>query len=195
MGKIGFLRYTVVSEGGGLGYFGVKIFCWFFGLLWPSYMHRGWGKCKLPSGKANKDSKSKPILTQNANFTLLFAILHEIPIAPKRPLSRWEMLSPNDFLGQNWIFEARKGCVFFEKSCPKLTILLQNDPFSHLTPGSWCTQGKRSTHYKWRTRFEWRTRKPASSHKPTPASHPLAPWSPWGGDHRSQVLCSWDIWT
>ena len=114
---------------------------------------------------------------------------------PKRPLSRWEMLSPNDFLGQNWIFEARKGCVFFEKSCPKLTILLQNDPFSHLTPGSWCTQGKRSTHYKWRTRFEWRTRKPASSHKPTPASHPLAPWSPWGGDHRSQVLCSWDIWT
>ena len=144
-------------------------------------MHRGWGKCKLPSGKANKDSKSKPILTQNANFTLLFAILHEIPIAPKRPLSRWEMLSPNDFLGQNWIFEARKGCVFFEKSCPKLTILLQNDPFSHLTPGSWCTQGKRSTHYKWRTRFEWRTRKPASSHKPTPASHPLAPWSPLRG--------------
>ena len=56
--------------GGGLGYFGVKIFCWFFGLLWPSYMHRGWGKCNLPSGKANKGSKSKPTLTPNANFTL-----------------------------------------------------------------------------------------------------------------------------
>ena len=176
------------SRRGGLGYFGVKIFCWFFGLLWPSYMHRGWGKCKLPSGKANKGSKSKPILTQNANFTLLFAILHEIPIAPKRPLSRWEMLSPNDFLGQNWIFEARKGCVFFENSCPKLTILLQNGPFSHLTRGSWCTQGKRSTHFKWRTRFEWRTRNPASSHNPPP----LRIRSP-----RSLffVLCSWVIWT
>ena len=143
-------------------------------------MHRGWGKCKLPSGKANKGSKSKPTLTPNANFTLLFAIQHEIPIPPKSPLSRWEMLSPSDFLGQNWLLKARMDAVFFEKSCPKVTILLQNGTFSHLTRGSWCTQGKRSTHYKWRTRFEWRTRKPASSHKPTPASHPLAPWSPWG---------------
>ena len=74
--------------GGGLGHFGVKFFYCFFGLLWPSYMHRGWGKCNLPSGKANKGSKSKPILTQNVNFTLLFAMQHEIPIAPKRPLSR-----------------------------------------------------------------------------------------------------------
>ena len=143
-------------------------------------MHRGWGKCNLPSGKANKGSKSKPILTQNANFTLLFAIQHEIPIPPKSPLSRWEMLSPSDFLGQNWLLKARMDAVFFEKSCPKVTILLQNGTFSHLTRGSWCTQDKRSTHFKWRTRFEWRTRKPASSHKPTPASHPLAPWSPWG---------------
>ena len=71
-----------------------------------------------------------PTLTQNADFTLLFAILHEIPNAPKRPLSRWEILSPNDFLGQNWIFEARKGCVFFEKSCPKVQFLTQKQILS-----------------------------------------------------------------
>ena len=93
-------------------------------------MHRGWGKCKLPSGKANKDSKSKPILTQNANFTLLFAIQHEIPIPPKSPLSRWEMLSPSDFLGQNWLLKARTDAVFFEKSCPKVQFLTQKQILS-----------------------------------------------------------------
>ena len=55
---------------GGLDHFGVNIFLCFFGLLWPSYMHRGWGKCNLASGKANKGSKSKPTLTQNAHFTV-----------------------------------------------------------------------------------------------------------------------------
>ena len=101
---------------------------WFCVKLWVkwaqglpmAFLHRGWGKCNLPSGKANKGSKSKPILTQNVNFTLLFAMQHEIPIAPKRPLSRWEMLSPSDFLRQNWLLKARTGCVFSEKSCPKI---------------------------------------------------------------------------
>ena len=73
---------------GGVGNFGVEILYCFFCLLRPYYLHKGGGKCNEPSGKVNKGPKSMPTLTQNADFTLLFAILHEIPIAPKRPLSR-----------------------------------------------------------------------------------------------------------
>ena len=68
---LGVLEYIAQwSRRGGLGHFGVKFFCCFFGLLWPSYVQRNWGKCNLPSGKANKGSESKPTWTQNANFTL-----------------------------------------------------------------------------------------------------------------------------
>ena len=64
--------------GGGLGHFGVNFFYCFFGVLWPSYMHMGWGKCNLPSGKASKGSKSKPILGLDHRFPLYFAILHKV---------------------------------------------------------------------------------------------------------------------
>jgi len=73
---------------GGLEILGSKFCIVFFCLLRPYYLHKGGGKCNEPSGKVNKGPKSMPTLTQNADFTLLFAILHEIPIAPKRPLSR-----------------------------------------------------------------------------------------------------------
>ena len=69
-------------------------------------------------------------LTQNVNFTLLFAILHEIPITPQDLLSSWEMLLHNDFLGQNWYFKARTDAVFFEKSCLKIQFLSENQLLS-----------------------------------------------------------------
>ena len=71
-----------------------------------------------------------PTLTQNADFTLLFSIQHEVPIASQFPLSRWETLSHNDFLGQNWFFKARTDCVFFGKSCPKVQFLTQKQILS-----------------------------------------------------------------
>ena len=65
-------------RGGGLGHFRVNFFYCFFGLLGPSYMHRGWGECNLTSGKANKGSKTKPIFGLDHQFPLYFAILHKI---------------------------------------------------------------------------------------------------------------------
>ena len=69
-------------------------------------------------------------LTQNVNFTLLFAILHEIPITPQDLLSSWEKLLHNDFLGQNWYLKARTDAVFFEKSCLKIQFLSENQLLS-----------------------------------------------------------------
>ena len=63
---------------GGVRPFSGQFFLLFFGLLGPSYMHRGWGKCNLPSGKANKGSKTKPIFGLDHQFPLYFAILHKI---------------------------------------------------------------------------------------------------------------------
>ena len=138
-----------------------------------------------------------PTLTQNTNFTLSFAILHEIPITQQSPQSRWEILSHNDSLGQNWLLKARTDAVFFEKCCPKIQFTVWKWPISlpsqtitwkRNESGLGCMQGERSTHCKGRTRFEWRTHivdpveipveTPLRSHKPTPASHSLAPWSP-----------------
>ena len=83
-------------------------------------MHRGRGNRNLPSENANKGPKSIPTLTQKVNFTLLFAILHEIPIAQQDLPSRCQILPHNDSLGLDWSFEARMDAVFFEKCCPKI---------------------------------------------------------------------------
>ena len=68
------------------------------------------------------------------------------------------------------------GPACFRKSCSKIRIFVQNQPYWPLWPRAswfwkksykvaniytWCTQGKSSTQFNWRTRFECRTRKPA----------------------------------